>query len=242
MRKYGWVKDRKDDRDFKFSAIMPENIALPSNVDLRAKCPPVFDQGDLGSCTANALAGNVGFIHSGFIPSRLFIYYDERSIEHTIHDDSGAQIRDGIKSLVKQGVCAEGLWPYEISKFADKPSPSCYQEAKLDLISSYHALSNDLNELKTCLAQGYPFVMGITVYASFESIEVAKSGLIPMPTDTEECLGGHALMVAGYDDDKKSFLVRNSWGEAWGIAGYCWMPYDYITNGNLTSDLWTIRS
>lgn len=242
MRKYGWVKDRKDDRDFKFSAIMPENIALPSSVDLRAKCPPVFDQGELGSCTANALAGNVGFIHSGFIPSRLFIYYDERSLEHTIHTDSGAQIRDGIKSLVSKGVCAENLWPYDVSKFTQKPSAECYTEAKLDLISSYHALSNDLKELKTCLAQGYPFVMGITVYDSFESPEVAKSGLVPLPTENDQPMGGHALMVAGYDDDKQSFLVRNSWGDSWGLEGYCYIPYEYITNSELCSDLWTIRS
>lgn len=242
IKRYGWIRDRLDQRDFKYAAIMPSNIQLPPSVDLRNQCPPIFDQGDLGSCTANALAGNVGFIHSGFIPSRLFIYFDERAIEHTISSDSGAQIRDGIKSLSKQGVCSEDLWPYDVSKFTDKPTADCYKAAKLELISSYHALSNDLNELKTCLAQGFPFVMGISVYSSFESASVAKDGIIPIPSPEDNPIGGHALMVVGYDDSKNSFLVRNSWGENWGISGYCYIPYEYITNPNLASDFWTIRS
>lgn len=241
MRKYGWVKDKNDERDLLFSSFEPLNLILPDSTDLRAKCPPVYDQGELGSCTANALSGNIEFIHGGVMPSRLFIYYNERSIEHNVDTDSGAQIRDGIKSLVKYSVCPEVIWPYNVSEFTNKPSPQCYSEAKQDIVKTYLRLSNSLKQLKTCLANGFPFVFGITVYESFEADDVSKSGIIPMPKPDEECLGGHAIMCVGYDDEKKMFLVRNSWGDSWGIGGYCWMPYDYLSSPELASDFWTIR-
>lgn len=241
ITKYGWIKDSLDKRDKLYLSIKPFRLSLPTEVDLRSKCPAVFDQGQLGSCTANALAGNVGFIHPDFIPSRLFIYYDERAIEHTTSSDSGAQIRDGIKSLVKQGVCSEDLWPYEVSKFTDKPTSNCYIEARKDIIKSYYRLNNQLNELKTCLSEGFPFVMGISVYDSFEAPDVAKNGIVPMPGDSEQPIGGHALMVVGYNDQRQAFLVRNSWGISWGLEGYCWIPYEYTTDPRLCSDIWSIR-
>lgn len=240
-RKYGWIKDKKDPRDFKYSAIKPIDILLLPSTDLRPSCPPVFDQSNLGSCTAEALAGAVDYIHKGFLASRLFIYYNERAIEGTVDSDSGAEIRDGIKTLASDGVCAESEWPYNISDFTQKPLLECYEDAKKDVISSYHSI-NGLEEMKSCLCEGFPFVFGFSVYESFESDKVAKDGIVPLPKSNEQFLGGHAVMAVGYDDSKKYFIVRNSWGSNWGVAGYFYIPYKYLTDPSLASDMWTLRA
>jgi C1A family cysteine protease len=225
-----------------YSAIAPK-VKLPTKIDLRSEDSPIENQGHLGSCTANALAGNLQFLEmvSGQIYkvlSRLYIYYNERAIEGTIRFDSGAMIRDGIKSLVKFGVCPESSWPYDISQFTYKPSASCYKEGLKRRITSYHRLQT-LNEMLNCLAEGFPFVFGFTVYESFETLKVAQTGIVPMPKKSERALGGHAVMAVGYDQKQKRFIVRNSWGEQWGQAGYFMMPYAYFES--LASDFWTIR-
>jgi C1A family cysteine protease len=172
--------------------------------------------------------------------SRLFVYYNERVIENTITSDSGAQLRDGIKTLAKQGVCLEKMWPYVISHFENKPTKACYTNAAQHIILSYQRIQT-LNDMKTCLAAGYPFVFGFTVYESFESAEVAKTGVVPMPAPHEKVVGGHAVVAVGYDDAAQRVIVRNSWGPTWGQAGYFTMPYDYITSPKLAADMWTIR-
>ena len=199
------------------------------------------------NCTANSLSGSFDYERikqklKPLFPSRLFIYYNERAMEGTIKSDSGAQIRDGIKTLASQGVCPESEWYYNVSKFAVKPNEQCYQNAKSNTIKQYLRLDNtNLNQLKTCLVQGYTFVFGFTVYESFESDAVASTGIVPMPDPNEQCLGGHAVYCVGYDDSKKAFKVRNSWGNEWGDGGNFWLPYDYMTNTDLASDFWTIR-
>jgi len=242
---YGWIPDLPDGRDYLFGARKPIPTALPLSVDLRPYCSPVEDQGHLGSCTANALAGALEFLENrDKVPfedlSRLFIYYNERVVEHTVKADSGAMLRDGIKTLAAQGVCAEKLWPYAISRFAVKPSPVCYRQAAKHQITSYERILT-LDEMRACLAVGFPFVFGFTVYESFESVEVAKTGIAPMPGPAERALGGHAVLAVGYDDGEKRFLVRNSWGPRWGLGGYFKMPYAYLQNRNLSDDFWTIR-
>jgi len=221
--------------------------ALPSKVDLRPHCPPVYDQGNLGSCTANGIAGAIEFdrmkqkLQPAFTPSRLFIYYNERVIEGTVNSDSGAQIRDGIKVVAKKGDCPETEWPYDISQFTHKPSAQCYKDARKYKAIQYQRLVQRVNQLKGCLASGYPFVYGFTVYDSFESGSVAKTGVVPMPAPGEQVLGGHCVLAVGYDDSQHRFLARNSWGPDWGIAGYFTMPYAYLTDTSLSSDFWTIR-
>jgi len=245
-RGYGWQKDLPDQRDFSYAAPAPSPAPLPSKVDLRSQCPPVYDQGQLGSCTANAIGGAIQFERRkqklpDFVPSRLFIYYNERVIEHSVASDSGAQIRDGIKSVGAQGDCPETEWPYTIAKFKTKPSSSCYQDALKYKVVSYQRITQSLAQLKGCLASGYPFVFGFTVYESFESATVAKSGHAPLPKSNEPVVGGHAVVGVGYDDAKQRFIVRNSWGAAWGMKGYFTLPYAYVTEANLASDFWTVR-
>ena len=244
-RGYGWMPDLPDQRDFLFGAVYQVPARLPASVDLRSQCSPVEDQGNLGSCTANALVGALEFLEEldkvKFADlSRLFIYYNERVIEHTVKSDSGAQLRDGIKTLAKQGVCTEAKWPYLISKFTVKPPAGCYADAANHQITSYHRLMT-IDEMRACLAEGYPFVLGFTVYESFESQAVARTGVLNMPKSGEKVVGGHAVMAVGYDDQQKRFIIRNSWGPAWGQKGYFTMPYDYLSAHNLASDFWTIR-
>ncbi len=239
---YGWVPDIPDSRDYLYSAIRPV-IKLPKKVDLRECCSEIEDQGNLGSCTAQALAGNLEFldkkIDSIYVDvSRLFIYYNERAIMDTIDYDSGASLRDGIKTLKNDGACYEKTWPYVISRFDRMPPLKCYTEAKKHLIESYHRLNNT-SEMLACLAEGYPFVFGFTVYESFESPQVKCTGIANMPAKDERAIGGHAVVAVGYDQAAKRFLVRNSWGKKWGMGGYFTVPFEYLET--LAADFWTIR-
>lgn len=244
---YGWIPDRPDHRDHLYSAPIEHLTALPSSVDLRAQCPPVYDQGNLGSCSANAVAAAIEFDQirqklTSFVPSRLFIYYNERAMEGTVSSDSGAQIRDGIKSVATQGVCPETEWPYIISQFTVKPFQQCYTDALKDRALSYQRVARNLNQMKACLASGLPFVIGISVYESFESEQVAQTGIVPMPQSDEQLLGGHAVLCCGYDDTQQRFLVRNSWSDQWGMQGYFTLPYAYLLDGGLSSDFWAIKT
>jgi len=247
IQRYGWVPDLPDHRDFLYAAPTQFQQNFPEKVDLTNQCPPVYDQGQLGSCTANAIAGAIEFDQikqklSEFTPSRLFIYYNERDMEGTVNSDSGAQIRDGIKSVGNLGACPEKEWPYDITKFSQKPPNNCYSDASQHVVKLYQRLVQELGTMKGCLASGYPFVFGFTVYESFESQTVAQTGIVPMPKTSEAVLGGHAVLCVGYDDTSEQFIVRNSWGDGWALKGYFRMPYAYMTARRLASDFWTIRT
>ena len=244
--RYGWQPDLPDFRDLRYSA--PVNLLkeLPTKVDLTRFCPPVYNQGQLGSCTANAIGAAFEFgLHRqqapDFMPSRLFIYYNERRMEGSVDADSGAMIRDGMKSINKEGVCPEKDWPYIESRFAVKPPESCYASALGHQALSYHRVSRSLEQMRACLADGYPMIFGFTVYENFESEAMARTGRLEMPAPGEHVVGGHAVLAIGYDDRQRRFLIRNSWGEAWGMKGDFTMPYDYLLNENLSDDFWTIR-
>ena len=243
--RFGWLPDLPDHRDIFYASVRKISRKLPMNVDLRKQCPEVYDQGSLGSCTANALGAAFQFGQmkqriENFIPSRLFIYYNERLQIHTALSDSGAFIRDGIKSLNKDGVCPESDWPYLIAKFTQKPPASLYKKALRNQVLQYLRLENQkINQLQNCLAEGFPFVFGFSVYESFWSM--GKNAVIPMPKLGEGRIGGHAVMAVGYDQAKRQFLIRNSWGASWGKKGYAWMPFDYICQPDLADDFWTIR-
>jgi C1A family cysteine protease len=247
IRKYGWKKDMPDPRDryHNFSITNIQNTI--KNVDMRANCPPIYDQGYLGSCTSNAIAGAYEFDEMKdnedniFCPSRLFIYYNERKMEGTVNEDSGAEIRDGIKTINSIGVCPESLWEYDINKFTIQPPKKCYNDARFHKAVEYKRVAQNLEQLKQCLINGYPFIFGFTVYPSMESNFTTKTGIIPLPKEGEKSIGGHAVMAVGFDNDKRLFIIRNSWGVNWGDEGYGYIPYDYLINNQLSSDFWTIR-
>ena len=255
-RKYNLVRDARTDHPVHvFGA--PRG-ALATKIDLRSKCPSVYDQGSLGSCTANAIGAAYEFdqinhhtqvTSHAFHPSRLFIYYNERATEKTLLDDSGAAIEDGVKSVSTQGVCPEAIWPYDIKKFTIKPSIAAYAYAKTCHVTKFKKLNQDVTQLKTCLISGFPIILGMTVYESMESDDTAKTGMVPMPVYKEKCLGGHAVLIVGYDDtiiyDKKTgakgvFIIRNSWGDSWGDKGYFFLPQPYVLDANLCSDFWVL--
>ncbi len=252
-RSYGWIPDLSDQRDLMYIVPIEVAQALPSAIDLRPHCPPVYDQGSLGSCTANAIAAAIAFeqrkleIPQPFTPSRLFIYYNERALQGTINADTGAPLRDGMKTVNHVGVCPEDQpeevanWPYNPPQFASRPPADCYAAARHVRALRYQRLDHTPHALKGCLASGYPFVFGITVYESFEGAQVKQTGVVPLPAAGERLIGGHAVMAVGYDDERKMLTARNSWGPNWGDQGYFYLPYDYIFAKGLARDFWTIR-
>lgn len=247
-KRYGWRPDLPDKRDFLFSVSFGVMRSLPARVDLRPQCPPVVSQGTLGSCVANATASAHYFDQKKqnskdqFQPSRLFLYYNTRKIGNTVLYDSGSNIRDGFKSIARDGVCPETMWKYQVSKFAVIPPAPCYKEALKHQAVKYMRVRQSLSQMRGCLADGYPFVFGFMVYESFESSVVARTGVVPMPEDDESDLGGHAVTCVGYDDKSQRFIVQNSWGTSWGDKGFFYMPYDYLTAPNLADDFWCVRT
>jgi C1A family cysteine protease len=248
-KRFGWIPDLPDQRDKMYNPGV-EKLAraaadLPPSVSLSSKCGPVLDQGQLGSCTANATSGAITFIEPGFLGSRLFMYYNGRVVEGTPLEDSGCQLRDVVKQVNALGVCSEAYWSYNPNCFAIKPGPNRYATARKDLLLQYLSIQQDLDHMRASLAAGFPFIYGFTVYESFESDAVANSGIVPMPGQDEPVVGGHAVMCIGYDDSASTFLCRNSWGSGWGLPGELTgnftIPYDYLSDSNLAADFWTLR-
>lgn len=242
----GGHKEATDDpTDVHYDAHLAVDPAgLPRHVDLRPGMSTVEDQGQIGSCTANAIAGAYEFLErkqTGRYTdvSRLFIYYLERQFEHSIAEDSGAELRDGMKALQQYGVCSEAVWPYNPKHFKNKPSPEAFAEAKNHTISEFRRVPIELDAIRHCLAEGFPMCFGAEIYKSFEA--EGHHGLVSMPRSREESLGGHAMLLVGYDDQKQLFIVRNSWGSDWGDGGYCYFPYAYLTDPELCTDIWTVR-
>jgi C1A family cysteine protease len=247
-RKYPLKREKRDLRDYHFkSTSFAAPQTLPKKVDLRKEMSPIVDQGSLGSCTANAIASGLREYllikgQQGWSPlSRLFLYWHERQLEGHIDEDSGAYIRDGMKVLQKVGVCPEQDYPYDISHFRDHPSQQAEKDAARFQINDYSRIP-DLYALKAALAEGLPVVIGVLIYESFESPEVARTGKVPYPKKSKErVLGGHALLAVGYTDKGSSgtVIVRNSWGADWGDEGYCYMPYRMFKDPDCVMDMWT---
>lgn len=243
---YNLVRQKPDSRDHKRPRLAVEK--LPPIIDLRPKCSQVYDQGQLGSCTGHAGAEAAKWVMNlRFEPSRLFLYYAVRMIEGTVELDSGAEMRAVCDALHKYGICPESYWPYDISKFAKKPTKKACTSAEKYKIAEYATFDgdtiDDTRQIRAYLARReLPVLIGIDVYSSFESGEVADTGVVPMPdTAAEQYFGGHAVLIVGYDDTQKVLIVRNSWGDGWGDKGYFYLPYDYVTK-KLAYDTWTISA
>jgi C1A family cysteine protease len=208
----------------------------------------VWQQQNLGSCTAQVSAALAKFLQQKendpaiFTPSRLALYYWNRSWEGNEGWDSGASIRDALKTLYTYGAPKEDLWPYDVNNFATKPSQEVYDHAKPHCVALYASLPQDLNSLRACLAEGFPFLFGFSVYSSFESEEVSRNGICPMPSFTDRLLGGHAVCAVGFNMETKLFKIRNSWGTEWGQNGYFYMPFDFVLSPMLAADFWTAKT
>lgn len=249
-RKYGWRPELPDQRDFPYTAVLnvPLNVVHPRRIDMREDLPPAWDQGMIGSCVGHAVAGMVSYLmkrqnRNVFTapPSRYFIYYNARKLQGWEDEDTGCYIRDAFKTLRSEGVCSEKDWEHNPRQVTWPPTPPCYKDAEGEQSLVYGRVKNQIHDMMlTILENRFPIVGGITVYESFESSEVAATGMVPLPRPTERVLGGHAILIVGYDLQKKRYLVRNSWGEGWGQAGHCWIPFSYIENTNLADDFWVV--
>jgi hypothetical protein len=247
VRVYGWVPDIPDFRDYPYSLISTNKItSLPPATDLRHLCPPVVDQGSYYSCMVNALTGALGFnfIKAGFLAppalSRFFLYYNCREAKGNVMVDSGTSMRLAIQMAVKYGACLESAWPYDASHFARKPTASHYLNAWVHRVVSYYRLQG-LYDMLDCLAQGFPFLCGISIYSGFESAQVASTGIISLPLATEKFKGGHGVMIVGNVESEQRFIGQNSYGAKWGQGGYFTIPYAYLENRWLAGDFWTVR-
>lgn len=244
--KFGWIKDKTDVRDLRFTITniqekLPVLFSLKDN-----KMPEVLDQGQLGSCTANAICNSLRKLEMDEKidtrpRSRLFLYYNERDMEGNVSEDTGAQIRDGVKSVNELGVCFEDTWPYIIEKFAIKPTVEAYTEALQHRSVKYHRVSQTEQDIKHALFSGYPVIFGFAVYESIRNASVAKSGIVPYPAKHEQQLGGHAIILTGWNDKNRLFQFQNSWGTGWGDSGFGYLPYKYVLNSELADDFWIIE-
>lgn len=248
-RRYGWKRDSLDHRDRVLQTALKDGpIAPHSDLRLSGFMPPIYDQLQEGSCTGNSISAGVDFERRRqgepfMTPSRQFIYWNERNMEGTVPQDAGAMIRDGIKVVASLGVCPESEWPYidDGQHFILKPSDQCFADALKFRTVQYSRVTQSEYHVRHCLSiLQRPVIFGFSVFESFESDEVAKTGIVSMPGPGERPIGGHAVVAVGHDDPSRMFLIRNSWGPDWGQNGYFQMPYDYLLNPNLASDFWTL--
>lgn len=249
VRAYGYLADKTDARDFQFTPARPVT-GLPALLDLRGNrnYPASYDQGYWGSCVGNAVAFAVS--HALHVPSpsaefaqfsRLQIYYQARLLEGNQGSDAGCQIRDAIKVVSKGGVAPEALWDYRDEHVFNPPTPDVLDAGRPNTAVRYARLSPEVGSICGALASGHPVVFGTLVYPSFESDEVARTGLVPMPEEGVQPLGGHAMVIVGYDMKRRVFFVRNSWSPQHGDHGHLYMPFDYVASLRYSSDFWTVQ-
>jgi len=210
-------------------------------INLKSKFPNVYDQGKIGSCTAIALCSIYEYDTTNFIGSKLFLYYNERLLINQTENDSGAYIKDGIECLKTYGICEEKYWKYTIDNLFKEPSKEAYNNAKNNYLIEGINIPNELEIIKYWLNKNEPIALSIAIYSNFMNFSSARTGKIGIPRENDKFIGGHAIVLCGYDENKKEFILRNSWGIYWGDNGYFYLPYDYITNKDLCNDLWIIR-
>jgi C1A family cysteine protease len=249
-RAYGWKRDRSDSRDLYLADHVDLPEAVPPRVDLRETgnlADPIFDQGQLGSCTANAIASAVQYVQRArsltphITPSRLALYYWERLLEGTTDEDAGAELRDGLKVVAgRPGYVDEAEWLYDVGRFAEAPPAAVLADAARDRVTTYMRVDVDMLAMKQALAAGFPVVVGFDAFSAIERADVERTGVLPMPSPGEQPIGGHAVLLVGYDDSASTWLCRNSWGPDWGQGGYFTMPYAYLASPAYASDFWTI--
>ncbi len=255
LHRYGAKPDPPDERDYKVHFPAAKIPTHGTKKALREFVPFVYNQGDLESCTANAVCAAYGMElkkegKEYFEPSRLFVYYNTREIEGTTSENRGASIRNALKAMKNKGSCREKVpspyWPYDKSKFAKKPQPECYAAATGNTVSKYERLtidgSTDIHQIRACLDQCYPLVFGFKVFKQSFEDKARLTGIMGMPGPGDEHVGNHAVVAVGYNDGKKRVIVLNSWGPHWGDNGYFYMPYEFIASPKrYCFDFWKIE-
>lgn len=243
----GWYKDRVDHRDH---ALPLSTMALPARVSLVKTCPDIEDQGPLGSCTANAATSAMEMLYRKLGKpnpdlSRLFLYFTTRVFIEgsTPGDDTGASIRDTMKACARYGVCFDKSWPYDVSRFGVRPGTAAFAEAVQNQLLRYYACPT-LVSVKASIAGGFPVVCGFSVPENMMSVACARTGIVGYPTARESIVGGHAIMLMGYNDVTQRLMFQNSWGASWGDRGFGYLPYSFfidLGNGALAGDCWSPR-
>jgi C1A family cysteine protease len=245
---YGWKPSLPDQRDRILRFSPAQRVATAPSVDLRSTgyLPEVWDQGQLGSCVAHGVGAAYSYDLAkqggarNYDPSRLYLYYNGRVSEGTVNEDSGLTITDGAKALAASGAPPSKDWPYDISRFTERPPQQAYDDGQNTQAVKYARVPQTVPDMQACLTAGYPIIIGFSVYSSFESGQVAATGDVPMPGPQEQVLGGHCVLVIGYDVDGR-WVCRNSWGTDWGQAGYFTFPQAYLTNASLADDFWVVQ-
>lgn len=247
-RRYGWRKDVHDARDFKLGLARPHK--LPAAFDVGPWLPPIcYDQGATNSCVLQNVAAAIENISLStgkdeWLPSISFMYYNALVLEGAI-EDSGCQIRNGLKSVVKFGACYNDDWAFRPETILTKPNAAAYAAARQDVITDYMRVPQTLFEIKSCLLAKKPVIFGLSVYPEFESERFETDGILHMPRAGEEMIARHCVMVRAYDDADQRVIVRNSYGMHWGLPkapGHFSVPYDLILDPTLASDLWVVNA
>jgi C1A family cysteine protease len=251
LRQYGWNPDlpKRYAPCYQVRRQVPRD-QRPAVVDFRqgpTPMPGILNQGNLGSCTANSIAAQIKYLQAKeglakvFLPSRLAIYYWEREAEGTTASDAGASIDDQIKIVQTIGAPDEALWPYDISKFTVNPPATVVTAAALDKVPQAEFITDGLDGIMDSLENYQPVSLGFVVYDSFESQAVADSGMVPMPASTENVLGGHAVWLCGYDQNRQLGIAVNSWDIDWGDAGFFYLPFDYLQDPDLAGPFYSVK-
>lgn len=241
---YGRKRDYHDSRDQVLKMLMFNRQAVGEIDAFAGLNLPVYDQGQIGSCTANA-----GVLYRRWLAqkfpqysakdqdlSRLFLYYQERALpwNKTTGEDSGASTRDVCIVTIKTGIPPSGDDPYNVAKFDQAPSSEALADAAAYKAGAYHRVA-DTDTVISCLVSGYPVLLGVTLYPSFENI--SGDGVMPMPSPEDMSqgpIGGHEMVIHGYSSSRKALRLQNSWGASWGDGGHLWMPEAYLDNFSLS--------
>jgi C1A family cysteine protease len=250
-RKFLLKRQPVDARDHVLASSLATAAVPLASIDLTPQMPDPLDQENIGSCAANACSNALRFCLRRaklpeFQPSRLFIYWFTRQqMGVPPGEDSGSDMRAVCDAVRKFHACDESVWPYDpqpSQRFSLQPSAAAVQAATPHAALRYQSVSPTLPGICAALHEGHPIMTGISVFPSFESAAVARTGVVPMPGASEQPLGGHAVLMCGINVEAKTFTFLNSWGKDWGNHGTFTLPFAYVLNSSLCFDLWTFRT